>query len=37
MDMNIPQFDVHKLPSFLHNMDPDKDLMHMPAKKLQEN
>lgn len=36
-DIHLPQVDDHKLPSSLHNMDPDMDLMHKPAKKLQEN
>jgi hypothetical protein len=28
---------VHRVPSFPHNMDPDKDLTRMPAKELQQS
>lgn len=29
---HIPKVDDHMPPSFRQNMDPDMDLMHMPAK-----
>jgi len=29
--------DAHKLLSFPHNIDPDMDLMRMPAKELQQS
>lgn len=35
-DNYIPRADDHRKPSFLHNMDPDRDLMHKPATVWQE-